>query len=157
MWVTISDTEIQRPGETYKAVMSVNMAYPAFVSVLRTEFQFQSTLNRDFTILEFGDAPPLWDAHAGKYGPFSFWFTYQVNPKGKNVSEAGLDPWVILALLAAVVGAIVATALAGKHIEKLVAGVGTSVDTLVSDTAPALSAIGILVVLGLFIVFTRGR
>jgi hypothetical protein len=156
MWQTISDTETLVPGRTYRAVMDVRMAYPAFVPVLQTEFRFQSTLNGDFTITKFGDAPPLWDPRAGKYGPFVFWYEFTVNPKGNNVTTSGLDPWVILSVLALVVGSITALALADKHLEKLIADIAGDVSDLVHSVTPSFVAVGVIVVIAL-IMFKGGR
>lgn len=164
-WQTVPETELQVPGQHYRAVMSVRAPYPESVGPLEAAFKVQSALNHDITITAFGHLPPLWDEHAGKYGPFTFWYEYDVNPSGASllkpgdpgldgapVSQAGLDPWVIVTLIGAVIAGLTALALVSRRLEKLVSDTTTSV----ADASPSLVGIGIVVVLGLFLMFTKG-
>lgn len=156
MWIAIDDSEQQIVGQRYRSLMTVNLDYATTVPLLQAQFRLQSTLNKDFTITAFGDQPPLWNERAGKLGPYVFWYEYTVNPEGANVSEAGISPWIFVALAAAVVATITAVALTDRHFEKFVTDETDKLASAVPAVTPSLATIGILVVVALFLIFHKG-
>ena len=131
-WVDVADGERQQAGQTYRSIVSVRMPYNDFNSALITAgLRTQAALTGDFEIQSLEVLPPLVTAHESS----PVWSVQMVYvPKAKpEIVQAGLDPRVILSLVALVVAGIVATGLLSTRLQKLVQTSGDETrQTLVS-------------------------
>jgi hypothetical protein len=148
-WEKVAAGEPQRVGERYRLVLSVKAPYNAInTAAIRAAFYLRAALGGELVIESTDHAPPLFSAHNSSLGPWPFWVYYHVAPKA-DVVQAGLDPRVIWALAALVIGGLLALAISAQRIEHLVSASGAAVNQpLQTLTNPGL-IIAVLVAIAL--------
>lgn len=147
----------QLPGEEYRVRCTLQGPYNAAITgALKLKFRAEGAA-KGLTMLGFDHAPPLWDAHTNRLGPWPFIARYRVQ-ESEGISQAGIDPRVIFALAALVIAIAVSGALLSSKIEKRFEDMVNTVGDKTKDVLHEVLNPGLLVlaVVGIYLIARKG-
>ena len=147
-WEKVSDADRLTKGDTYRMLGAVNGPYNTVSTLAVGTLILARFTAKGYRVISFDHAAPVMNAHNYQLGPWPFIVKFVPET---SISQAGLDPRAIIAIVALIIVGALALKLVRSDLEHLITTIG---DVAGNTAKKVLNPITVVAVVLLLVIFT---